>query len=116
MRPTSSSTLQLPTLNRIHDMHSKFVYVAIVLGMTLVFGSCAATPSSTEPRGEVIMLAHADCKDIQLSLRKINDRDERGHKLVVVAHAETNSILLSGTPEQVSLAKDLIARLDRGNK
>jgi type II secretory pathway component GspD/PulD (secretin) len=62
---------------------------------------------------EVIKLEHADCKELLASLKKLAKSDRSSPKLVVVAHAASNAILLSGTRDQVAAAKDVIARLDR---
>jgi type II secretory pathway component GspD/PulD (secretin) len=94
-------------------MAMKPAHVASALVITLVLGSCAATPTSTKLVHEVVKLEHADCKDIVVSLRKLNNAIKRGYKLVVVGHVESNSILISGEPKHIERAKDLIAQLDQ---
>ena len=67
-------------------------------------------------KGEIVRLTHTDPKIVVSRLRDAAKKDTSRRKLVVVGHVESKSVLLSGSKEQVSAAKDMIAQMDQPAK
>ena len=84
---------------------------ALCVLMALCHG-CASSPSPAEPIQQVTVLKHVDWKVALEAVRQLDADNAAEPKLVVVAHEGANSLLLSGPPELVSRARELVARID----
>ena len=87
---------------------------ALIL-LTLLGGCGTASRSGDDsksaPRGDiyVIRLEHAGADELAATLNPLVAGND---SIRVVAHAETNSILVMGSEEEIVRLMDLVARLD----
>ena len=86
--------------------------VALIATCHACTSAGASEPSGAGEQPQVIALQHVDCETALAAVRELNEDNELGSKLVVVAHPSSNSLLLSGQPDAVAQAVDLVARLD----
>lgn len=78
---------------------------------SLVLVSCASTRKAPEPEPrefQIVALEHAYAYDLSKALSALTAETS----MRVQVDNRTNSLLLSGTPQQLTAAQDLISKLD----